>query len=230
MNRMTAGHEDISVMVVEDHPLFCEALTMTLREGFSVQSVTARPTLEAATEALSNGENPDVIILDLNLPDVTGMEGLIRMKALRPDTPVIVVSSLSDNRIVNSVLQNGGAGFVSKDSPRDEIIAAFRTVWSGGSYTPESFVAIDDGAARDSENFSRRLADLTPQQGRILAAICEGKLNKQIAFDLSIAEATVKAHVTAILRKLGVQSRTQAVLLAQNVKFAAILNDTRDVQ
>jgi DNA-binding NarL/FixJ family response regulator len=212
------------VMVVEDHPLFCEALSMTLREGFAIEEVAAVTTLAAAIDALGDGDEPDVVFLDLNLPDVSGVDGLIRIKTVKPDVPVIVISSLNDNRVVDSVLKNGAAGFVSKDSSREKIIEAFQTVADGGRYEPDDYVEIDDPDRYGNALLLRRLSDLTPQQGRILAAICEGKLNKQIAYDHAISEATVKAHVTAILRKLGVQSRTQAVLIAQKVKFDSILH------
>ena len=150
----------------------------------------------------------------------------MRLKSTLPGTPVIVVSSLSDNRIVTSVVKSGAAGFVSKDSSRDVIAAAFQTVFEGGVYTPDDYVPPSEGDAMGSDQrHTSRLAELTPQQGRILQSICEGKLNKQIAYDLSIAEATVKAHITAILRKLGVQSRTQAVLVAQKAQFASILHE-----
>ena len=222
---MDTTHNDIGVLVIEDHPLFSEALAMTLREGFAVDSVETVPTLGQATEALGTDLNPDIIILDLNLPDVTGMDGLMRLKSLRPSTPVIVVSSLNDDRVIERVMGSGASGFVCKDSPREKIIEAFKRVHAGETYTPDDYFPREPNGEPDEDRLLSRMSDLTPQQARILAAICEGKLNKQIAFDHSIAEATVKAHVTAILRKLGVQSRTQAVLLAQRVKFASILNE-----
>jgi len=224
---MTARKSISDVLVVEDHPLFCEALSMTLRDCLGVAKITTANCLSAALGQLAGGLSPDIILLDLNLPDVSGLDGLLRLKSAVPGIPVVVVSSLSNDRIVSSVLRAGGAGFVSKDSPRDVIAAAFTTVWSGGVYTPDGYVAPNDNtpSMEPDQRVLERLGQLTPQQGRILQAICEGKLNKQIAYDLSIAEATVKAHVTAILRKLGVQSRTQAVLIAQKAQFAAILHE-----
>ncbi|WP_118133524.1 response regulator transcription factor [Oceanicella sp. SM1341] len=214
------------VLVIDDHPLFCEALSMTLQSALGVAKVATASRLSEALELLSGGLSPEAILLDLNLPDVAGLDGLIRLKGAVPGIPVIVVSSLSDNRIVTSVVQAGAAGFVPKDSRRDVFVSAFREIWNGGSYTPDGYcppaeAETDRGA---EANAVARLADLTPQQGRILQLVCEGKLNKQIAWELSIAETTVKAHITAILRKLGVQSRTQAVLIAQQARFASILH------
>jgi DNA-binding NarL/FixJ family response regulator len=165
------------------------------------------------------------VVLDLTLPDVTGVDGLLRLKAATPRTPVVVVSGLTDDRIVAQALRAGAAGFVRKDTPGEALVAAFRQVLDGGVYTPPDFTppaaADDEDAALDDA--VGRLTELTPQQLRILSLVCEGKLNKQIAFDLAIAETTVKAHITAILRKLGVQSRTQAVLIAQKASYAGIL-------
>ena len=216
-----------TVLVVEDHPLFCEALTMTLRLGLGEPSVATANSLACALQHLGRCAAPDLVILDLNLPDVTGVEGLAQIKAAVPSTPVLVVSSLADPRIVSRVIAAGAAGFAPKDSTRDQIVAAIRTIMGGKVHLPEGYTEPEDtasGADEDQQSIER-LSELTAQQGRILEAICEGKLNKQIAYDHSIAEATVKAHITAILRKLGVQNRTQAVLVAQKAKFASILHE-----
>ncbi|MEO3413948.1 response regulator transcription factor [Roseovarius sp. CAU 1744] len=212
------------VLVIDDHPLFCEALSMTLRNGMTAQHVTVSNTLQNALETLKSGVVPDVVLLDLNLPDVDGLDGLVRLKMAVPQTPVIVVSSMSENEMVMSVMREGAAGFIPKDSPKETITEAFRVIQAGGSYTPPDYIAPDDDDGIDDNDAAARLATLTPQQACILRLICEGKLNKQIAYDLSIAETTVKAHMTAILRKLGVHSRTQAVLVAQKAKFDTILN------
>lgn len=218
---------DTTVLIVEDHPMFRDALSMTLNEFLGISGINSATCMADALQLLTDGLSPDIIILDLNLPDVSGMDGLLRLKSTLPGTPVVVVSSLTDNKIITSVIRSGAAGFVSKDSPREVIAQAFETVWSGDIFTPTGYAPPSDASdeLNETQRFITRLGELTPQQGRILQYICEGKLNKQIAYDLSIAEATVKAHVTAILRKLGVQSRTQAVLVAQKAQFASILHE-----
>jgi DNA-binding NarL/FixJ family response regulator len=208
-----------TALIVDDHPLFCDALALTLRAVAGLDRIETADSLEAAVTLLEAGAQPDVVVLDLNLPDVTGLEGLIRLRQLVPD--VLVVSSMAENRMVSACLQAGAVGFVPKHARREAFRAAFDVLRAGGIYLPEGYVAAS--AQSPQEAAIVRLGLLTRQQTRILQLICEGRLNKQIAFELTIAETTVKAHVTAIMRKLGVQSRTQAVLMAGEASFSALL-------
>jgi len=208
-------------LVVDDHPLFCDALELTLRTVANFSKIVTADSIENALTQLESDTPPSLILLDLNLPDVEGLDGLIRLKRAAVSVPVVIVSSMTDNAIVSSTITAGAQGFVPKHSHRSIFCEAIETIASGGIYKPAGFVEGTKNSARD-ENLSR-LSSLTNQQARILDLICEGKLNKQIAFDLSIAETTVKAHVTAIMRKLGVQSRTQAVLVAQEAKYSNTL-------
>lgn len=211
-------------LIVDDHPLFCDALGMTLRTVAGVERVETAGRLEQALARLEQAPLPDVVVLDLNLPDVTGLDGLIRLRATAPGVPVVVVSSLDDNRVIGAALRAGAVGFVPKHSHRDVFRAAFDALREGGTYAPEGFAPqADAGIASPREAAMLRLGLLTRQQAKILQLICEGMLNKQIAYELSIAETTVKAHVTAIMRKLGVQSRTQAVLIAREASFASLM-------
>ena len=217
-----------TALIVDDHPLFCDALSMTLKTVAGFNRIETADHLGRALEQLEAGSRPDVIVLDLNLPDVNGLDGLIRLKTAVGDTPVVIVSSMADQKVVSAALQAGAQGFVPKHSNRDVFRTAFDAIKRGETYLPDGYMPV----SRDAENPSSRedaiarLSLLTRQQARILQLICAGKLNKQIAFDLSIGETTVKAHVTAIMRKLGVQSRTQAVLIAQKASFSNILPDS----
>ncbi len=210
-----------SVLVVDDHPLFCDALMMTLRsilpEADTIQSADR---LEQALTLLQ-ASTPDIILLDLNLPDVEGLSGLQQLQRNYPKVPVVVVSSMADNRMIGSCMRAGAMGFIPKHADRATFETAFRTLRTGNAFVPEGF--IEPGGSGETTGSMEQLASLTNQQARILELICEGKLNKQIAFDLSIAETTVKAHVTAIMRKLGVQSRTQAVLFVQEAHVSKLL-------
>lgn len=215
-----------SALIVDDHPLFCEALAMTLQTVIGVRDVRHAGRLEEALAALQDGETPDVVLLDLNLPDVSGLDGLVRLKTALGETPVIVVSSMSDEKIVSLALRAGASGFVPKHSQGEAFRAAFDAIANGEAYAPPGCAVADLSAPGTEADALRRLSTLTLQQARILSLVCEGRLNKQIAHDLTIAETTVKAHMTAILRKLGVQSRTQAVLIAQEANFSKLLHDS----
>lgn len=214
-----------SALIIDDHPLFCDALAMTLKAVVGIARIETFDRLDAAIARLDAGPAPDVVVLDLNLPDVNGLDGLIRLCQILGQVPVVVVSSLADNRVIGACLQAGAAGFVPKHARREVFRAAFDAVRAGQQFVPEGYVATGKHSHQTEtrDTAIARLALLTRQQARILQLICEGKLNKQIAFDLTIAETTVKAHVTAIMRKLGVQSRTQAVLIASETSFSALM-------
>ncbi|WP_407696713.1 response regulator transcription factor [Sedimentitalea xiamensis] len=223
-NRQSQSNSFRSALIVDDHPLFCDALSMTLQAVAGIRDISTAATLQDGLDWIRDNDAPDVIVLDLNLPDVNGLDGLIRLHNA-VDTPIVIVSSMADNRVISSVIHAGAAGFVPKHSQRDVFRNAFDTLREGRTFVPPGYVLLENKDAKNGDDAVSRLASLTNQQARILQLICEGKLNKQIAYDLSIAETTVKAHVTAIMRKLGVQSRTQAVLIAKETSFGSVLSD-----
>ena len=214
------------VLIVEDHPLFADALAVTLETRLGLSEIRRAASLAAALAIVDEGFRPATILLDLQLPDVTGLDGLARMRAAAPEAALVVVTSFADPRLAMSARKLGADGLLGKEAARDAIADALRAVWSGGTAFPDGTPEPDAGAGADDGpdevDAARRLASLTPQQARILELVCQGMLNKQIAYELDIAETTVKAHISAILRKLGVQSRTQAVLAAQRVRFESV--------
>jgi DNA-binding NarL/FixJ family response regulator len=215
----------LTALVVDDHPLFCDALSLTLKSIAEFSDIQTAGTLEMSLDKVAQEDPFDLILLDLNLPDVNGLDGLVRLRTASPKSTILIVSSMADNRMISHALKAGANGFVPKHSQRAVFRKAFEAVRSGQSFVPDGYIDPQGGdASRDApEEALARLASLTNQQARILNLICEGKLNKQIAYDLTIAETTVKAHVTAIMRKLGVHSRTQAVLIAQEARFSRVL-------
>ncbi len=212
-----------SALIVDDHPLFCDALSLTLTGPIGIKAVEAVGTLEAALTRLARGSVPDVVVLDLNLPDVNGLDGLVRLRKALPHTPIVIVSSIDEPRVARAAVKAGVNAFVPKQAERGEFREAFDRIARGETYMGR--MVLDAGMPSPSDEAVRRLALLTRQQANILQLICAGLMNKQIAYELSIAETTVKAHVTAIMRKLGVQTRMQAVLLAQEASFNALTSN-----
>lgn len=209
-----------SVLIVEDHPLFCDALSITLQIVGGISSVRTTSSIGDCLRQLAIGPQPDAVFLDLNLPDADGLDGLLKVRKAAPDAVMLIVSSLTSPAIVNAAIDFGASGYVPKHSQRQVFQDALARIARGEIYLPEGFVAPD--GPRPLAQTRDRLESLTRQQSRILSLISEGKLNKQIAHDLDIAESTVKAHVTVIMRKLGVQTRTQAVLAAQAARFDSL--------
>lgn len=217
--------EDIrmeSALVVDDHPLFCDALAITLTSVAGIRVIRTAATLQGALADLAQNGPPDVVVLDLNLPDVRGFDGLVRLRNFA-GVPVVVVSSMAEDRLISSAMAAGAAGYIPKHSQRDVFRTAFDSLRRGHRFVPEGYLGSDEDDALSRDDTLARIATLTQQQARILDLITCGMLNKQIAYELSIAETTVKAHVTAIMRKLGVHSRTQAALLASEASFSSVL-------
>lgn len=214
-----------SVVIVEDHPLFSDALSITLQITAGIGQIHTSDSIASCVELLQGGLRPDLIFLDLNLPDAAGLDGLLRVRAAAGNAAIVIVSSLSNPTIVASALEHGAVGFVPKHSPRHTFQAALTAVAEGRVFIPEGLVLPEPGSTRPVTSVADKLQTLTAQQSRILTLLSEGKLNKQIAHELSIAESTVKAHVTVIMRKLEVQTRTQAVLSLQSAKFDSLASD-----
>ena len=199
-------------LIADDHPLFRGALRQALSacpgEGHAVMEAGD---FASVKEAVGGNPEIDLVLLDLAMPGASGLSGLISLRGLHPSLPVVVVSAHDDGETVRRALELGASGFISKSASMEEIGAAVRTVLDGGIHMPPG---IELGSEADSEvsDLIRRLQSLTPQQARVLTMLGEGMLNKQIAYELGVSEATIKAHVSAVLQKLGVDSRTQAVI------------------
>ncbi len=213
-------------LVIDDHPLFCDALSMTLRSFDDRTQVATANSLSDGLAVLAGGVSPDIVLLDLNLPDVDGTDGLARLRKTLADTPIVVISSYDDDSVVSRVLRSGAVGFISKKSGGSELEAALRQIWNGETCVPAGYRAVAEAPGDQApEDAVARMDLLTPQQLRILMLVSDGRLNKQIGGDLSIAETTVKAHLTVIMRKLKVQSRTQAALIAQRAQMGSVLRE-----
>jgi DNA-binding NarL/FixJ family response regulator len=199
------------IIIVDDHPLFRDALRQALASAFGKAEVLEAGSLDGLVAQLSTGGEVDLVLLDLAMPGVHGFSGLLLLRTEHPEVPVIIVSASDDAATIHRAINFGASGYVPKSQPVEKIRDAVRRVLEGGTWTPPGFDA-DAGSDRDDSTLAARLSTLTPQQVRVLMMLGEGLLNKQIAWKLGVSEATIKAHVSAILQKLGVDSRTQVVI------------------
>ena len=193
------------IIIADDHPLFRSALAHAVGKVWPEAAIIEASSAAEARATLAEGA-AEALLLDLHMADSTGLSVLMDLRQDYPALPIVIVSASEEPRVAAAAAQLGAAGFIPKSSSLDAMREGLSAVRDGDGWFPEACADADDDLAR--------IASLTPAQRRILAAIRQGLLNKQIAYELAISEATVKAHITAILRKLGVNSRTQAVLLA----------------
>ena len=187
----------MKVLIADDHPLFRSALSQAVKQCLDSPVLETVGSFDELSDMLKHNSDLDLLLLDLNMPGARGYSALVHARSVAPALPVIVVSAYEDAGVARAALDHGAAGFIPK------------------SASPE---AVDEVPNSDNE-FTDKLALLTPQQQRVLVMLTDGLLNKQIAIDLDISEATVKAHITAILRKLGVHTRTQAVIAARSLEI-----------
>lgn len=204
-----------SFIIVDDHPLFRDALRESLSAAFDCTIEEAGSLDELSTRLLPNPA-VDLILLDLSMPGVQGLSGLLFLRAQFPETPVVVCSASEEPATIRKCIEFGASGFIAKSQPASAIHEAVAKVLGGEVCVP-SGIDLDANPDKASAELSARLSTLTPQQVRVLMMLGEGLLNKQIAYRLSVSEATIKAHVSAILQKLGVDSRTQAVIAINRI-------------
>ncbi|WP_319772197.1 response regulator transcription factor [Breoghania sp.] len=205
------------ILIVDDHPLVCSALETTLMSGIEDCRVILAHSCAEALAVVRECDDIDLVLLDLKLPDVDGFQGLSQIRRASPRLPVLVISGLEDARLAQLVSSHGALGFLNKKARAEEIVAAVSSVLAGE--TVFSPITPYTKAVPESDPAINAIRTLTPQQAVVLRMLGEGLLNKQIAYELSISESTVKAHVSAILKKLDVSSRMQAVLMAQGGVF-----------
>jgi DNA-binding NarL/FixJ family response regulator len=205
------------LLIADDHPLFRGALREAVNGLFDRAEIAEAGTFEEVTELLDRGGDIDLILLDLRMPGVRGFSGLMYLRAQYPSLPIVVVSANDDPAVIRRCMEFGASGFIPKTLGVEALRQAVAQVLRGEVWTPPD-VDLQRDTDAESAAVIARLATLTPQQVRVLMMLSGGLLNKQIAYELSVSEATVKAHVSAILQKLGVESRTQAVIAAGKIE------------
>src|ERR1700722_14406736 len=203
------------VLIVDDHPLFRAALKGAVATACTNCEFFEADSVASLFDALEQHPHTDLLLLDLNLPGAHVFWALAELRGSHPELPVVVGSAMHDLRTVRQALALGAQGFVSKSAGADTIGRNVQSVLRGECVSPVGLGAHPESEADVATlDLAQRMAQLTAQQFRVYGMLCLGRVNKQIAYELQITEATVKAHMTAILRKLGAANRTQAVLLA----------------
>ncbi|MCA1454691.1 response regulator transcription factor [Bradyrhizobium sp. BRP22] len=208
-------------LIVEDHPLFCEALELALRMAVPDADILQATSIDEAIDLLSSSvDGIDLILLDLSTPGTTGLSGIIRIRKAFPRNPVVVVSAHQDPQIVASALSLGISGYIPKSSSKQELAHSIAEALRGSICLPKNYRAVTRRRRGPAQELLKRLHDLTPQQLRVLEMLRRGLQNKQIAYELNISETTVKVHVSDILRKLNVLSRTRVIVEMSKIDFA----------
>ncbi|MCO4786138.1 LuxR C-terminal-related transcriptional regulator [Marinomonas atlantica] len=209
----------ISLLIADDHPLFRSALTGALRDRLDEVEIQEAHDLESTLGSLKAHPDVDLLLLDLNMPGSGDLYGLVRIRADYPDTPIAVISGTDEVPIVAKVIEAGALGFIPKTSEPSIYLEAIRAILEGDTWLPVGMADKLENQPAPDLDMQRRVAELTPQQYKVLCYLHEGLLNKQIAYELNISEATVKAHITAIFRKLNINNRTQAVLVVSDLNL-----------
>jgi DNA-binding NarL/FixJ family response regulator len=203
----------MTILIADDHPLFRDALRRAVTRIFPDQALHEADSVQALSALIEREPCADLLLLDLNMPGAEGFSALVHVRATWPALPVVMVSAREEPALMRRALGHGAAGFVPKSASVETISEALHAVLDGDSWLPPGVARDDATLDPDERQLAARIAELTPQQYRVLTMLCTGLLNKQIAWELGVSEATVKAHMSAIMRKLGANSRTQVVLM-----------------
>ena len=216
------------ILIADDHPLFREAIHNVISDGFPGSDVMETADLDSALALTQEHDDLDLILLDLNMPGMHGLNGLINLRNESPTIPVVIVSAEQDKQIVLQAITYGAVGFITKSSPRLQMTEAIQQILNGNVYLPPDIIRTQKNPNQrrmnDAPGFAPELLQaLTRKQLLVLERMTKGESNKQIAYTLEIAETTVKAHVSAILRKLNVHNRVQAILSAGDIDLGSYL-------
>lgn len=207
------------IIIADDHPLFRAALRQAVNQAVPDALTVEVESIKALQDAVDAHPDADLVLLDLNMPGAHGFSGLVFMRGQYPGLPVVVVSGSEELQVMRRSIDYGASGFIPKSAPLPTITQAIQDVLGGDVWLPAGVAERIERLQGDTTDFSEKLASLTPQQFRVLGMLAEGLLNKQIAYDLEVSEATIKAHITAVFRKLGVRNRTQAVIAIQQMEI-----------
>lgn len=206
------------IIITEDHPLFRSALTTALSQGLGETTFAEASSFDELQLLLESSETPDLVLLDLQIPGAQGFSALLYLRTHYPEVPVTVISAREEASVIYQSLEYGACGFIPKSSPLEVLTAAVRTLLDGDTWTPPDLEPPQEIEEPGINGLMEKVASLTPQQFKVLGMLKDGLRNKQIAWELQVSEACIKAHATAIFRKLGVNNRTQAVIVLQQLE------------
>ena len=219
MTRLIALQAE-TVIVADDHPLFRTAIKEALEADQGQTNFLEANSFESLQALVDRQEEVDLVLLDLHMPGVSGFAGLVYLCKRYPSVPVVIISANEDPVVIRRALEHGAAGFIPKSSSIETITEAIGSILMGEIWSPDVQQSNLPGNNVSEVELAERMGKLTPQQFRVLMMMSQGLLNKQIAYELGVSEATIKAHVTAIMSKLGVNNRTQAVLAASKLEVS----------
>ncbi|WP_045856227.1 LuxR C-terminal-related transcriptional regulator [Teredinibacter purpureus] len=202
--------------VADDHPLFRNAILGVIQRHYPDAAVSQSVNLDSTIQELEKNDDIDLLLLDLHMPGSTDLFGLIMVREKFPSIPVSIISAVEEVGTISRAMGHGASGYIPKSCSPQMIQQAIQAIMAGDRWVPEEFKGSLSPVDVEEKDLAAKIATLTPQQYRVLAYMREGWLNKQIGFEMGVTEATVKAHITAIFRKLGISNRTQAVIMMKN--------------
>jgi DNA-binding NarL/FixJ family response regulator len=209
------------ILVADDHPLFRDAITNIITVSFSGSTIEQTEDIESTLECVKHNDDLDLILLDLNMPGMSGLQGLLALRNEFPTIPVVIVSAERDKKTILQTLSYGAVGFIAKSSSKKCIVEALESVFAGNVYLPADIMRLpeENGLKSEFVVLPEKIASLTRRELMVLKNLSKGEANKQIAFNLHISEATVKSHVSSILKKLGASNRVKVVLGCGEIDF-----------
>jgi DNA-binding NarL/FixJ family response regulator len=205
------------ILIADDHPLFRDALMRALTQAVPDALLLEADSVAALQVLVEEHAEAELLLLDLQMPGATGFSTLAHLRGQYPGLPVVVVSAQEDPTVIRRAIAHGASGYIPKSASVDTIVGAVRRILEGEVWLPPHLASASGPLPATEASVASRIAELTPQQFRVLGMIAAGMLNKQIAFELNVSEATIKAHMTAIMRKLHVSNRTQVALCANQL-------------
>lgn len=208
----------MNILIADDHPLFRDALHRAVQSLYPDATIAEADSVASLQQLIERHHDADLLLLDLHMPGASGFSALVHVRASQPSLPVVVVSGNEEPGVMQRAIAHGASGYIPKASSTEQMGQAIQTVLDGDVWLPAG-ISKDSKLAADEADIARRVRELTPHQFRVLMMLADGLLNKQIAYELGISEATVKAHMTAVMKKLGVSNRTQAVVAAARLQL-----------